>query len=120
MSASRRAEGRQAPKHPRWSASGGEGRACTAQPRGAGLAAGPEAAGSCLSRVAGLKTMSAAGGLCRRARLSRLVSFSASHRLHRWGVPTLSRTRAGLVPLCTPGRGRALRLEPTWGGRKRK
>ncbi|NP_001396138.1 6-pyruvoyl tetrahydrobiopterin synthase isoform 4 [Mus musculus] len=47
--------------------------------------------------------MSAAGDLRRRARLSRLVSFSASHRLHRWGVPTCVTARAGLVPLCPWG-----------------
>ncbi|XP_057623299.1 6-pyruvoyl tetrahydrobiopterin synthase isoform X1 [Chionomys nivalis] len=43
--------------------------------------------------------MSAAGGLRRRARLSRLVSFSASHRLHRWGVITCVTASAGLFPL---------------------
>lgn len=43
--------------------------------------------------------MSAAGGLRRCARLSRLVSFSASHRLHRWGVITCVTASAGLFPL---------------------
>lgn len=77
----------------------GEGRPCTAQPRRAGLASAGEAGSAGCSGVSGLKTMSAAGGLRRRARLSRLVSFSASHRLHRWGVITCVTASAGLFPL---------------------
>lgn len=65
---------------------------------GARLASVPEA-GTASLQVFGPKTMSAAGGLRRRARLSRLVSFSASHRLHRWGLPTCVTARAGLALL---------------------
>lgn len=83
------------------STSGGEGRVCTAQPRGTGLAWVPEA-GTRSLWVFGLKTMNGAVGLRRRARLSRLVSFSASHRLHRWGVPTCVTALRGLS-LYVPG-----------------
>lgn len=43
--------------------------------------------------------MSVAGageGCCPRARVSRLVSFSATHRLHRWGAPTVPTVGGGV------------------------
>ncbi|XP_076699884.1 6-pyruvoyl tetrahydrobiopterin synthase isoform X1 [Callospermophilus lateralis] len=48
----------------------------------------------------------------RRARVSRLVSFSASHRLHRWGAPTSVMAAGGHPPHreAPRGRGRRARL----------
>ncbi|XP_077653850.1 6-pyruvoyl tetrahydrobiopterin synthase isoform X2 [Urocitellus parryii] len=57
----------------------------------------------------------------RRARVSRLVSFSASHRLHRWGVPTSVMAAGGHPPRreAPRGRGRRWVVRARWGRSER-
>jgi hypothetical protein len=73
---------------------------------------------------ADLTAMSAADRVGRRrARVSRLVSFSASHRLHRWGVPTAAITGGGhlsAADVIGAGPGGALTCAGASVGRRRK